>query len=387
MASAAAETPPLRLGVAVRRFHPYGGGERFLARLLEALPAERFEVHLFTTGRPPAGPWRHHRVAAPEWAPWGRFWGYAWAVGRAVARHPVDLLYAHDPVLAAPDLFRAGGGCHPAFLAAMARAAGPARRLWERLRPRHRVMAAVERRCFRAARRVVVNSERVAAEAERHYGVPRSRITVLYNGIDPDRFREADRAAARAAYGERFPAAADRVRLLYVGSGFRRKGVDLLLRALARTPHRGRYHLAVVGKEPRAGRYRRLARRLGIGPQVDFTGPLAEVDRLYLGADCFCFPTRYEPFSNACLEAMAAGLPLVTTAANGVAELLTEGGGRVVQEPEAVAELAAALAAASDPAWRAEQGARAREVAARHTLEGYQAAWTRLLLALAEGRP
>jgi len=98
----------LRLGVAVRRFHTYGGGEKFLGRLLDALPEERFELHLFTSGSPPPGPWTHHRVPTLGWLPWGRFWGFAWAVGRAVARVPVDLLYAHDPILGPVDLFRAG---------------------------------------------------------------------------------------------------------------------------------------------------------------------------------------------------------------------------------------------------------------------------------------
>ncbi len=379
--------PPLRLGVEVRRFHPYGGGERFLGRLLEALPEGRFELHLFTTGSPPAGPWVHHRVPTLGWLPWGRFWGFAWSVAGAVARHPVDLLYAHDPILARPDLFRAGGGCHLAYLAAMAAAASPPRRLWEGVRPRHRVMAAVERRCFRAARQVVVNSARVRQEVVDHYGVPPERVAVVHNGIDLDRFDPARRKKARAAVAGRFPEVADRVRLLYVGSGFRRKGVDTLLRALARVEAgvRERLHLLVVGKEPRMGRYRRLAARLAVAEWVTFTGPLSEVDELLLGCDGFCFPTRYEPFSNACLEALAAGLPLITTAANGVAELLDEGGGVVVEDAEDVAALAAAIGRMGDARWRDRHGARAREIAAAHTLEGYVARWSELLVSLAEG--
>lgn len=378
----------LRLGVAVRRFHPYGGGERFLGRLLAALPEERFELHLFTTGSPPEGPWIHHRVAALGWLPWGRFWGFGWAAAQTVARHPVDLLYAHDAILGPVDLFRAGGGCHLAYRAAMAASDLPARRLWEAIRPRHRWMAAVERRCFLCARQVVVNSARVKREVNDYYGVPPERVAVVYNGIDLARFDPARREAARAAVATRFPEVAGRVRLLYVGSGFRRKGVDTLLRGLARVAPAVRdiLHLLVVGKEPRIGRYRRLATRLGVGDRATFTGPLGEVDELLLGCDGFCFPTRYEPFSNACLEALAAGLPVVTSAANGVAELLTDGGGVVVEDAEDVDGFAAAITEMADAQWRARHGARAREIAAGHALEGYMGRWLALLEKLAEGR-
>jgi len=373
--------------VAVRRFHPYGGGEKFLGRLLDALPEERFELHLFTTGTPPPGGGIHHRVPSLGWLPWGRFWGFAWAAARTVARVPVDLLYAHDPILGPVDLFRAGGGCHPAYRVAMGAADSPGRRLWEAIRPRHRLMTVVERRCFRAARQVVVNSERVKGEVVRHYGVAPARVAVVYNGIDLGRFDPAGREEARAAVAARFPEVAGRVRLLYVGSGFRRKGVDTLLRGLARVaPAVGEnLHLLVVGKEPRIARYRGLAARLGIADRVTFTGPLGEVDELLLGCDGFCFPTRYEPFSNACLEALAAGLPVITSAANGVAELLADGGGAVVADAEDVDGFAAAITEMADPAWRARHGARAREIAAGHTLEGYMATWESLLEGLAEG--
>jgi len=374
--------------VAVRRFHPYGGGERFLGRLLDALPPERFELHLFSTGSPPPGPWVHHRVPALGWLPWGRFWGFGWAAARVVARWPVDLLYAHDAILGPVDLFRAGGGCHPAYQAAMAAADSRARRLWEAIRPRHGLMTAVERRCFLRARQVVVNSERVKREVCSLYGVAPERVAVVYNGIDLDRFDPARREQARAAVATRFPVVAGRVRLLYVGSGFRRKGVDTLLRGLARVVPavRETLHLLVVGKEPRMARYRRLAVELGLAERVTFTGPLAEVDELLLGCDGFCFPTRYEPFANACLEALAAGLPVITTAANGVAERLTDGGGAVVADAEDVDGLAAAITEMADHGWRARHAVRAREIAAGHTLEGYVATWESFLEGLAEGK-
>jgi len=388
MDHAPSPSPRLRLGVAVRRFHPYGGGEKFLGRLLDALPEARFELHLFTTGTPPPGRWIHHRVPSLAWLPWGRFWGFAWAAGRTAARAGVDLLYAHDAVLGPVDLFRAGGGCHPAYREAMEAADSPGRRLWEAIRPRHRLMTVVERRCFRTARQVVVNSERVKGEVIRHYGVASARVAVVYNGIDLDRFDPAGREAARAAVATRFPAVAGRVRLLYVGSGFRRKGVDTLLRGFARVAPavRETFHLLVVGKEPRLARYRRLADQLAIGDRVTFTGPLGEVDELLLGCDGFCFPTRYEPFSNACLEALAAGLPVITTAANGVAERLADGGGAVVADAEDVDGFATAITQMADPAWREVHGARAREVAAGHTLAGYMTTWEALLEGLAEGR-
>ena len=90
-------------------------------------------------------------------------------------------------------------------------------------------------------------------------------------------------------------------------------------------------------------------------PQVQFLGIVREMPSLYLATDIFLLPTLYDPFSNACLEALAAGRPVVTTRANGFAEIIESGRhGTVVEKPNDVEAIGNALQFWSDPARRAQ---------------------------------
>ncbi len=151
---------------------------------------------------------------------------------------------------------------------------------------------------------------------------------------------------------------------LFVGSGFARKGLEVLARAAVRLVRRGRtFRVVVVGKGDPAP-YRRLLRNGGAEDRFVFTGPVAGAVDFYLGGDAFVFPTVYEPFSNACLEAMAAGLPVVTTAVNGAAEVLRDGeSGFVLPDPQDDALLALRMDDLLDGELRRRMGAEARRAA------------------------
>jgi UDP-glucose:(heptosyl)LPS alpha-1,3-glucosyltransferase len=129
---------------------------------------------------------------------------------------------------------------------------------------------------------------------------------------------------ARAALRARLRIAESDVVFLLVGSGYARKGVPVALRALARLPARAR--LVVVGRDKHPARYEALARRTGVRDRVVFAG--AQQDpRPYLGcADAFVLPTLYDPLSNAVLEALACGLPVVTSRRCGAGELVVAHG-------------------------------------------------------------
>jgi UDP-glucose:(heptosyl)LPS alpha-1,3-glucosyltransferase len=167
---------------------------------------------------------------------------------------------------------------------------------------------------------------------------------VIYNGVDLDRFRPADqetrvKTRAQTGFGED-----DRV-VLFVGSGFARKGLEIAIRALAHlAPQQaGRTSLVVVGRgDPR--RYARFASSLGLGNRVQFVGPVTDVTGWYHAADALLLPTLYDPFANVCLEALACGVPVVTTAANGASEALAaDTGGVVVEDAQDVASVARGL--------------------------------------------
>ena len=121
---------------------------------------------------------------------------------------------------------------------------------------------------------------------------------------------------------------------MFLGSGFERKGLAFALKALARLKHGT---LLVAGSD-RASHYKALAGRLGLDERVCFLGPRRDPERLLAAADCLVLPTIYDPCANSCLEALCAGVPVVTTRANGASEMIQPGTSGVVLEDPADAK-------------------------------------------------
>ncbi|MGA9753840.1 MAG: glycosyltransferase family 4 protein, partial [Desulfobaccales bacterium] len=239
----------------------------------------------------------------------------------------------------------AGDGCHREWLARRAPYLSPLARAGQRLSPFHRVMLLMERRLFTdpGLRRVIANSRQVRDEVIRHYGVDPARVRVIVNGLDRKRFfplEPGPRAALRRDLGA--PEAGEIV--LFVGSGFQRKGLTYLLQAFSSLTDKGA-HLWVVGKGNIAS-YQRAAEGLGVADRVKFWGPVAETAPFYQAATVLVLPTIYDPCSNVVLEALGCGTPTITTAANGAAEFITPGdNGAIIPDPDDIAGLTEALAA------------------------------------------
>jgi UDP-glucose:(heptosyl)LPS alpha-1,3-glucosyltransferase len=157
------------------------------------------------------------------------------------------------------------------------------------------------------------------------------------------------------------------VAFLSVGSGYARKGVATTIRALARLPRTAR--LVVVGKDKAPARYRRLAQRAGVADRVVFAGPRMD-PRPFLGAaDAFVLPTLYDPLSNAVLEALACGLPVVTSTRCGAGELVVaHAAGWTCEATDDVA-FAERMQALLDPGERARRAAGALAAVAALTPE------------------
>jgi UDP-glucose:(heptosyl)LPS alpha-1,3-glucosyltransferase len=321
----------VRIALICRPWSFHGGVETATAGLLGELVRRGVEVEALTPGTPPpvAGlrVRRLRTLPAPSLL---RLASLALAGHRALRSGRYDVVHSHERVWS-QDVYRAGEGTHRGYLAAMGRGAGGG--------PYHRAVLALERRIFSlaGAREVVAISRLGKREIERLYGTPAARVTVVYNGVDLVRFRPAasqavDRGGARAALG--LPAEAWVVG--FVGSGFERKGLGPLLEALGQLRD-ARAWLVVAGKGAPGG-YRAQAARLGLGERVVWTGPRPDVERLYAALDVLALPARYEPFGNVHLEALASGVPVLTTAAAGGAEAIRpRENGWIAPAPEATA--------------------------------------------------
>ena len=226
------------------------------------------------------------------------------------------------------DVYRAGGGAHAAWVKARGRGG------WN---PRHALTVALERRAARRARVVVCNSVMAARDVRRHLGVERARLRVVRNGVDTTRFRgSADRVRGRRRLG--LPAGGRIV--LFMAHGWERKGLSSTYGAF-RLVATAADHLVIAGEERHESHWRR---RLS-DPRVIWHGHATEPERLLGLADVLCVPTLYDAAANTTLEALACGVPVVTTVFDGSAEVVPEAAW-VVHRPRDVASVAEALEAA-----------------------------------------
>ena len=342
-----------------QRYSAHGGAERFIERALDALGEQGVAVTVLArewTGDP-------GRVIRCDPFHIGRLWrdwSFARAVCREIARRPFDFVQSHERI-ACCDIYRAGDGVHAQWLHNRRAILGPLARAGLRLNPYHRYVLAAEQRLFASPRlrAVICNSRMVRDEIRAHFGTPEAKLHVIYNGIDLEAFhprlREAHRSTMRQKLGipQHVPVH------LHVGAGFERKGVFRLIEAFARSGQHDA-HLVIVGRDKAQARAERLASSHGIASRVHFAGAQENVGPWYGAADAFALASLYDPFPNAALEAMACGLPVITTPQSGAAELIEEGMNGYVVGALEVDALADRLARLDVPAAQ-EMGRRARE--------------------------
>jgi UDP-glucose:(heptosyl)LPS alpha-1,3-glucosyltransferase len=373
----------LKLAVVRQKYTPFGGAERFVDRALGALAGQGTEVTLlcreWSGAQEANGASFPVEVVDPAYPKLGgrkaRDASFARAVQAIIASKRFDLVQSHERIPGC-HIYRAGDGVHASWLELRDAVRGGAARLATALSPWHRYTLAAEAAMFRHPdlKAVICNSRMVRDDIARRFGVAADRLELIYNGVDTAHFhpglREEHRAALRGRLG-----VGERTRvILFVGSGFERKGVGTLLAALARLPDAQAW---IVGRDKAQPRFERLARKLGVAERVRFFGPQPDVRPFYGAADLVALPTLYDPFPNAALEALACGLPLVTTTSCGAAELVREGPGErcgAVCPPNDPVALAAALASLLEIDQTPAQRAAARAAAEPLTIEATAAA-------------
>ncbi|HWP59731.1 MAG TPA: glycosyltransferase [Candidatus Acidoferrales bacterium] len=309
-----------------------GGAERYAVELAQALSARGHEVHVFASAweKPEPSGISYHRVPAARKPAWLRVITFHYRLGRVLNRSDYDAVLGMAPFLP-QGIFWLGDGLYRVWT--RARWPGAA---WRWLMCLRRAVMIVnlffERRLLGGgAVEFLANSNLVRKQAVREYGVPEERVALVYPGVDLSRFHPGVRAVWREPVRRALGIAQEEIVFLFVANNFRRKGLDLVFSALRKL--NGQARLVVVGSG-RKWLFERMASWLGIRNRVLFIGGARELEKYYGAADVLVLPTRYDPFAAVCLEAMACGLPVITSAMNGAAELIEqESSGMVVARP------------------------------------------------------
>jgi UDP-glucose:(heptosyl)LPS alpha-1,3-glucosyltransferase len=261
-----------------------------------------------------------------------------------------DVLFSLERVWRC-DVYRAGDGVHRAWLARRRKFEIPLKQFVRGASRKHRDLLHLEKSLLteRKAGRVIAASQIVVSEITDLYRYPAHNIDVVRNGVPLDKYRfdPGLREQSRAELNLK----QDQIAVLFVGSGWERKGLLFAIEALALCKNR-KMRLLVAGRGD-ARRYKTTRLRFWREEPVHFLGEVADLTPVYAAADIFVLPTIYDPFSNACLEALASGLPVITTRSNGFSEIIDEGvHGSIVNNPASLVALREAIGFWSDSSQR-----------------------------------
>jgi UDP-glucose:(heptosyl)LPS alpha-1,3-glucosyltransferase len=363
----------MRVALVHKRLDLNGGTERDLFQTAEGLRDLGHEVHLFCSEfgvRPPSGV-SAHRVPVLPFGRTLRLWTFAWLAPRIIKNVGCDVVVSFGRLLR-QDVLRSGGGTHRGFLERLGQEGGLRRRVWQSISVYHRSLLLLESRQFQVngSAKIIAVSEEVKSDIVRHYSVPTDKVVVVYNGVDQNRFHPSKRAEVRESIRERWKIPMDSPLVLFVGSGFRRKGLDRIL-SIWKSPRLRDVFLLVVGDDARINRYLSLANSIAPG-RIVFTGRRDDIENYYAAADVVALPALQEGFGNVVMEALASGLPVLVSRDVGAAEIihgpLVQGiVDRVEDLRELEEKLLSLLAASRDPNWIRE----ARQIGERHSWENH----------------
>ena len=302
-----------------KQYNFVGGAERYLEALIGELVDRGVETHLLClewAGMHPPDLRIHHLLNHRPF----HFWENV-----AFARHAEEFVkrgYAYDLVFSLErtllqDIYRAGDGLHQVWLDRKRQFSSRMERIAMALNPVHATTCMLEWRTFdpNCTGYVIANSLMVKREIVARTAFPQDRVEVIPNGVDTGKFTPTD-PGRKHVIRNKYSIPDDKFVFLLVGSGFFRKGVRFAIEFVKRL-RRPDVLLWVVGRgalpantDPRMVRHQQS---------------VTSMSDIYRAADAFLLPTLYDPFANVTLEAMASGLPVITSGFNGASDFIRDG--------------------------------------------------------------
>lgn len=332
----------MQLAFVLYKYFPFGGLQRDFMRIALECQARGHAIRVYTPiweGEVPAGfdvrvaPikafFNHHRNE--KFSAW---------LAADLARDPVDRVVGFNK-MPGLDVYYAADGCYEDKAQTLR---APIYKRWGR----YKHFADYERAVFapESKTEILMISEVQQPLFIKHYQTPRQRFHLLPPGIAQDRRAPANAVEIRAEFRGEFKLADDDLLLVQIGSGFKTKGLDRSLKALAGLPHelKKRARLIAIGQDdPRS--FQLQAKTLGVSDQVQILKGRSDIPRFLLGADLLIHPAYNENTGTVLLEALVSGLPVLVTDVCGYAHYIAEAdAGRVLASPFDQAQLNRTLA-------------------------------------------
>jgi UDP-glucose:(heptosyl)LPS alpha-1,3-glucosyltransferase len=377
----------MKIAVIRQKFVNYGGAEQFVSGYAKHLANIGHEIHIFANQWTPSNHpnIKIHSVRAIKRNSFLRVLSFAWFSLQSISSESFDIVQSHERIWS-QDIYRAGDGCHLEWLERRACYLPFFKRFFFRFSFFHQLILRLEKRIFEngECKNIIAISEMVKRDILKHYRLPEDRVKVVYNGVKLDRFNPSNKKSFRGEIRQQLRISDKEVMILFVGSGFERKGLEYLIKSVQYMKQEN-WRLVLVGKG-KWGKYLSFSSKENLR-KITHLEPIDKIEKLYAAADFFILPSIYEPFGNANLEALASGLPIITTRFCGAAEIIThKKEGIILEEPSDSNSIAKAIDYLMDPKIRRLMSHSARILAEKFTQERNALAMLKIYQDLVENR-
>jgi UDP-glucose:(heptosyl)LPS alpha-1,3-glucosyltransferase len=355
----------MKVAIVIESIEPRrGGAETSTAQFVQHLAGRGCDVHVITTSDVPDSPsMTVHRVPVQRPTRRAKANYFMRRADEEARRDDYDVVHSMLPIMSCDVYQPRGGTVAESIERNVALIRRPslryAKRLGNRFNLKQRSQLQQERWLLSRFAQMLVAavSEYVVSQLRRHYRLDESRIRMVFNGVDVPDVTDEQRSQNREEVRREFGLDEDVFVLLAVAHNFRLKGVGTAIEAIARLQKDvGKTKLLIVGRDS-PGPFVHQAERLGVADRVVFVGPSERIESFYHAADVLVHPTYYDPCSRVVLEALAGGLPAITTTHNGAAEVIQDGvHGYVIECRDGARELADRIRRLADDGHRRECG-------------------------------
>ncbi len=308
----------------VRKEHDgFGGAENVAKRYVDGFN-KQFSCKLIFAGCQLEG-FKFTGTVGPGWY---KAISFANSVNRFFAKKKNSIVFSMTRGVPG-TVFRMGDGVHNQWL--KRNKTGFIKR---NVNPSHFSTPFLEKRSVQNSKWIVSNSELIKREVLSEYEVESRFLKVIHNGYSNKRFQFADEHQ-RLRLKKLQKINNSELTLFFCANGWKRKGLNHAIQFLSQLASARKCHLWVAGRGDRKS-HQRLAQTLGVSNCITFLGSISDTSTWYKAADLFILPTRYDPFSNSCLEALACGCPILTTSSNGASECINPTNGLVIENQDSI---------------------------------------------------